>query len=260
VKEPLSSRLLFPLTEGAFTYGRYDAWLESLGDTTLGPLHELPAADGSFVGLRHDVDDRLESALELGRIVLARGVRSTFFVLHTAPYYTDRDRVLRSLLILQDDYGHEIGWHNDLVTLRLVYGIEPSGYLERELRWLRGAGVEISGAAAHGSPHCHRLGYHNNYLFSGWDEAQPGFPLTDVGVKLDPNDFGFDYEAYHLPYDTYVSDSRFEGGRRAHPTTFDARASKARAVVLVHPCHWDRSRRAKTRRLGRKVARKILSR
>jgi hypothetical protein len=260
VKEPLSSRLLFPFTEGAFTYQRYAAWLDGRGDTPLGPLGELRATDGPFVGLRHDVDDRLESALELGRIEHARDVRSTYFVLHTAPYYADRDRVLRSLLVLQDEYGHEIGWHNDLATLRLVYGTEPGEYLDRELRWLRGAGLFISGAAAHGSPYCRQLGYHNNYIFTGWDEPLPGFPLIDVGAKLDPADFGLEYEAYHLAYDIHVSDSSFENGRRSHPAEFDLGTAAGRTVVLVHPCHWDRSRTAKARRLARKVVAKIVTR
>jgi hypothetical protein len=257
VKEPLASRLFFPFTEGAFTYRRYNAWLESLQGVRVGPLKELRVTDGPFVGLRHDVDDRLESALELGRLEHDRGVSATYFVLHTAPYYADREHVLRALLTLQDDHGHEIGWHNDLVTLRLVHGIEPAGYLARELEWLRDGGIEISGTAAHGSPYCHRLGYHNNYLFHGWDEPQPGFPRTDVGPKLDPADYGLEYEAYHLPYDRYVSDSRFENGRRAHPATFDPRDGDARAVVLVHPCHWDRSRASKSVRLIQKVGARV---
>lgn len=254
VKEPIASRLLFPITEADFTYRRYDAWLETLGGTRVGPLKELRVTDGPFVGLRHDVDDRLESALELGRLEQQRGVRATYFVLHTAPYYADRKRVLRTLRTLQDDHGHEIGWHNDLLTLRLLHGVEVGDYLAEELAWLRAGGIEITGAAAHGSPHCHRLGYHNNYVFLGWDEPQPGFPRTDVGPKLDPAAFGLEYEAYHLAYDTHISDSRFEGGRRAHPSAF---VPEGRAVVLVHPCHWDRSRAAKAGRLAQKVGARV---
>jgi hypothetical protein len=257
VKEPLASRLFFPLTEGAFTYARYEAWLDTLGGVRVGPLKELREAEGPFVGLRHDVDDRLESALELGRLEHERGIRATYFILHTAPYYADRDRVLRTLHTLQDDYGHEIGWHNDLVTLRLVDGVDVGDYLDAELAWLRAGGIELTGTAAHGSPHCYRLGYHNNYVFLGWDEPEPGFPRTDVGPKLDPAEYGLEYEAYHLPYDTHVSDSRFEGGRRAHPSAF---VPGGRTVVLVHPCHWDRSRAAKAARLVRKVGARMLRR
>ncbi len=114
--------------------------------------------------------------------------------------------------------------------------------------------------AAHGSPEARRLGVHNNYLFAGWDEPQPGFPRTDVAWKLEPAEFGLEYEAYHLGADLYRSDSSFDArGRRWHPDELDLRLldSAARAIVLVHPCHWDASPAAKARRLGEKVAAKL---
>jgi hypothetical protein len=260
VREPLASRLLFPLVEGAFTYRRYDEWLDTIASVNVVPLRELAGATTPVVGLRHDVDERLDGALELARLEHRRGLRSTYFVLHTAPYYADRGRLVPALRRLQDDYGHEIGWHNDLATLSLVQGVDPGPYLERELAALRGAGIDIVGSAAHGSPHAHHLGYHNNYVFAGWDDPQPGFPRVDVGAKLDPSQFGLEYEAYHLPYDVYVSDSRFDGGRRMHPSRLGTVMPDQRAVVLVHPCHWDRSRLAKAGRLGRKVARRLVNR
>jgi hypothetical protein len=255
VKEPLSSRLFFPLTEGGFTYRRYDDWLGRLGDWNVVPLRELAAAATPALGLRHDVDNRLDSALELARLEHARGLRATYFVLHTAPYYDD-PRLLAALRELQDDLGHEVGWHNDLATLELVQHVDAASYLREQLDRLRGAGLDIVGSAAHGSPYCHRLGYHNNYVFTGWDEPQPGFPRTDVGVKLDPAAFGLRYEAYHLPHDRYSSDSTFEGSRRSHPDNADL-AGAERAIVLVHPCHWDRSRTAKSRRLTHRLAQKF---
>jgi hypothetical protein len=254
VKEPLASRLLFPLTERAFVYGRYDGWIAGLAPATVVPLRELAVTPAPAVGLRHDVDSRLESALALARIEQAHGVRATYFVLHTSSYYRDREATLRSLRVIQDDLGHEIGWHNDLATLQLVHGVDAATYLARELEWLRAAGIRITGAAAHGSPHCHRLGYLNNYVFSGWDEPQPGFPRTNVGVKLNPTDFGLEYEAYHLPNDLYFSDSSFDGSRRRHPAGVQLDQAQ-RTIVLIHPCHWDASTFAKWRRLAAKLAR-----
>jgi len=245
VKEPLASRVLFPLTEGAFTYRHYARWLDRLAERTVVPLRELSATPAPVVGLRHDVDSRLDSALELARLEHERGLRATYFILHTAPYY-DRPGLVEALLRLQDDYGHEIGWHNDLVTASVVLGVDPGPFLERELARLRGAGLEIVGAAAHGSPYCYRFGYVNNYVFAGWDEPVPGFPAHDVTPKLDPAAFGLEYEAYHLPFDASFSDSTFVGSRRTHPVEA---AFGERTSVLVHPCHWDRSRAAKTVRL-----------
>jgi hypothetical protein len=258
VKEPFASRLLFPITERAFTYSRFDRWLATLDRAPTVHLGDLEATTGRVVSVRHDVDSRLESALEFGRLEHDRGVKATYFVLSTAPYYLSGDpSLLRALRRLQDDYGHEIGWHNDLVTLEKVEGVDVAAYLGRELEWLRGGGITIRGSASHGSPWCHRLGFHNNYIFAGWDEPVPGFPMHDTAQKLDPAEFGLEYEAYHLDYDTYYSDSDFRGGRRWHP---DGAQLGERTVFLLHPCHWDASAAAKLARLLRKVARRAIQR
>ena len=74
--------------------------------------------------------------------------------------------------------------------------------------------------------------------------------------KLDPAEFGLEYEAYHVPHDAYFSDSSFVDGRRAHPADLELRPGR-RTIVLVHPCHWDASLSAKAARLGRKVVHRI---
>ena len=252
MKEPLASRLLFPWTERRFTYAEYARFLDRLGDRDVVPMRELARGAGDLA-LRHDVDSRLDSALELARLEHERGLRATYFVLHTAPYWNDSDLIPR-LRRLQE-LGHEVGFHNDLVTIERVRGGDTRAALEEALSRLRDGGIEVVGAAAHGSPWCHRLGFHNNYAFAGWDEPVPGFPATDVAQKLDPAEFGLEYEAYHVPRDVYFSDSSFEGGRRAHPQDLELRPG-SRTVVLVHPCHWDRSGRAKTGRLLRKILRR----
>ena len=253
MKEPLASRLLFPWTERRFTYAEYERFLDRLAGRAVVRLREF-ARGGGDVALRHDVDSRLDSALRLARLEHDRGLRATYFVLHTAPYWHDDDLVpqVRSL----QELGHEVGFHNDLVTVERVHGGDARAALEEALARLRGGGIEVTGAAAHGSPWCHRLGYHNNYVFAGWDEPVAGFPNRTVASKLDPAEFGLEYEAYHVPRDTYFSDSAFVGGRRAHPGDLDLEPRR-RTIVLVHPCHWDASPAAKAARLGRKVARRL---
>jgi hypothetical protein len=257
VKEPLPSRLLFPWTERTFTYAAYDDWLASLDDVRTVPHATLATetADAALA-IRHDVDLRLDRALDLARMEYQRGVRSTYFVLHTAPYYRSGDaQLLATLRRIQDDYRHEIGLHNDLLTLQRVHGMDISGYLGHELEWLRAGGIQITGTASHGSVWCYRLGFHNNYVFAGWDEPVAGFPATEVAEKLDPTAFGLEYEAYHLEYDAYFSDSSFASGRRWHPR--EARLGR-RTVVLIHPCHWDPTVAAKTGRFAGRAARRLL--
>jgi hypothetical protein len=260
VKEPRASRLLFPITERRFTYDAYARWLDGLAGAVVVSLRELTATEPrerAVVGLRHDVDSRLDNALAIGRLEHARGLRATYFVLHTAPYYEQRAALLDALHTLQDDLGHEIGFHNDLGTLVVLRDADIGAFLHRELAWLRENGIDVRGSAAHGSPFCASLGYDNNYVFAGWDEPVTGRPRTDLGVKLDPADFGLEYEAYHLPYDDYISDSAFGAdGRRRHPGDLGPPRPGVRTVALVHPCHWDRSASAKWRRLAGKVVRR----
>ena len=245
MREPLGSRLLFPWTERRFVYPEYERFLDRLADRDVVPLREFARGAGDVV-LRHDVDLRLDSALELARLEHERGLRATYFVLHTAPYWNDPELVPRLRRLAE--LGHEVGFHNDLVTIERVHGGDARTALEEALARLRAAGIDVVGAAAHGSPWCHRLGFHNNYVFAGWDEPQPGFPSRDVSEKLDPSEFGLEYEAYHVPRDVYFSDSSFVDGRRAHPADLDLEPGH-RTIVLVHPCHWDVSAPAKIARL-----------
>jgi hypothetical protein len=249
MKEPLASRLLFPWTERRFTYGEYGRFLARLAGREVVPLRELALGVGDLA-LRHDVDSRLDSAVELARLEHERGLRATYFVLHTAPYWSGPDLLPRLRRI--QDLGHEVGFHNDLVTVQRVHGGDPGEVLRRELGRLRAGGIDVVGTAAHGSPWCHRLGFHNNYVFRGWDEPHPGHPNRDVSVKLDPAQFGLEYEAYHVPHDAYFSDSVFVDGRRAHPEDFQL-PRRGRTIVLVHPCHWDRDFNMKLARLADRV-------
>jgi hypothetical protein len=269
-------RVLFPIAEARFTYARYDALLARLAAAraTVVPLRELAAANasgGTVVALRHDVDESLESALNMARLEHARGLRATYFVLHTAPYWTRPDLV-DALRRLQDDYGHEVGWHNDLVTLQCIHGVDSRDYLARELDRLRSAGLSIVGSASHGSPYCYRYGYHNNYFFSDFDgEVAAGFPNTTVVegprgrcriAKGTLDEFGFAYEAYHLDNDAYFSDTATTSGSRWHPDALDpaSLAPGTKAIILTHPCHWDPSVPAKVARLGRLVVSRLGSR
>jgi hypothetical protein len=252
VREPLASRVLFPLTERRFTYAEYERFLDRVSGRDVVPLRDFARGLGDLA-LRHDVDDRLDSALALARLEHERGLRTTYFVLHSAPYYS-RPNLLDSLRELEL-LGHEVGWHNDLVTLALVHGVDPGPYLRGELERLRGGEIDVVGVAAHGSPWCHRLGFHNDYAFADLPQPRPGFPtrFEPIGTLAD---FGFAYDAYSLGEDAYFSDSRFERGRRAHPADFQLEPGK-RTIVLTHPCHWDASPVAKAGRLAHRVARRV---
>jgi hypothetical protein len=204
------------------------------------------------------VDDRLDSALELARLEQRHGLRATYYLLHSASYY--RRAALPDFLRLQE-LGHEVGWHNDLVTLQCVEGVDARAYLHGELAWLRGAGLDVVGTAAHGSYWGHRLGYSNNAFFRDFEGEvdRVGDSVIDKGSLAE---FGFEYDANLLGEDHYFSDARFDdAGRRWHPGYLDLASFRAgeTVILLVHPCHWDASVAGKAARTYARGARRLVS-
>ena len=266
-------RLFFPLTERAFTYEHYARLLDALSDRSrfaVVPLREFEGVidlSRAVVGLRHDVDERLDRACDFSRLESDRGLRATYFVLHTAKYWHRRD-LIESFLGIQEN-GHEIGWHNDLVTLECVLGMDARDHLTRELRRLRAAGLRIEGTAAHGSPLCYRYGYHNGYFFFP-SELVDGFPNREVvvgphGPRPIPHgtldEFDLRYDAYHLNNTTYFSDASFDSrGARWHTDDLDLASlgPGTRAIVLTHPDHWDATSRDKVSRFVSKARERLI--
>jgi hypothetical protein len=262
-------RLLFPVTERTFTYERYVRLLDALADRQrfrVVPLREYTGTRDSaraVVALRHDVDQRLDRAFDFARLEHERGLPATYFVLNTASYWRD-PQLIPTLVRMQDELGHEIGWHNDLVTWECVLGGDARACLAEELARLRSVGLRVEGTAAHGSPSCYRYGYHNGYFFFP-DEPADGFPNREavdgpLGRREIPHgrleEFGLRYDAYHLDNSLYFSDASFDAsGRRWHTDQLDLRVLEpgSRTIILTHPDHWDRSMGAKLTRFAWKV-------
>ena len=265
-------RAFFPITERRFTYTRYTALLDALADESrfrVVPLCELAGtadAERATVSLRHDIDERLDRAEDLARLEHERGLRGTYYVLHTAGYW-QAPGLVPTLVRMQDLLGHEIGWHNDLVTLECVLGGDARVTLASELARLRNSGLRIVGTSSHGSPSCYRYGFHNGYFF--FRTPLPGFPNVDVvngplGPKRIPQgtleEFGFEYEAYHLDHELYFSDAAFDAsGNRWHTDLLDLNVCTpgTRTIILTHPDHWDASATQKLARLAWKASHKV---
>lgn len=245
----------------AFTFDKYKEFLRTVSDTArfrVLPLNEFQHAHDStrvLIGLRHDIDADLLHAFEFSEIEYETGIRSTYFILHTASYYLEdsiltahNENILLLLKIMQDDRCLEIGWHNDLVTLNVVYGVNAVNYLKGELLWLRANGIHITGTASHGSVYCRELGYLNYYFFeeSALNVSYPNNIVIhaedrDMMIpKARLTDFDLQYEAYSLDFNKYYSDSDFTAGERWHPGMEDWSKLKPgdRVQVLIHPQHW----------------------
>ena len=162
--------------------------------------------------LRHDVDSDINRALRMGQIEYSLGIQSTYFVLHDAKYYGNKDFIKKCLKL--QDMGHEIGFHNNLLTLAIKTGCKVKNVLEKELSYLKKNNINIFGTAAHGDPKCR--GAKGKYTYTNYEifeECSPQYRKrqeTFRGIKLHNlklSDYEL-YEAYFLPRDFYITDCR----------------------------------------------------
>lgn len=185
-------------------------------------------SEPGFFYLRHDVDDDIERSLLMSRLEYKHNLTATYFLLTPCAYehlpknyygYLENGRIIHSKKLIDyckafQDFGHDVGLHNDLVALSLKTGVRPDILLEQELEYFRKNGIEIKGTAAHGNPLARLLKFNNRELFyscvrKGWEV---GRELTYKGnrVKLHSismSDYDLEYEAYSLPRDSRVADS-----------------------------------------------------
>jgi len=209
------------------------------------------------VSIRHDVDADIYTAMNMAKIESNLDIFVTYFILHTAYYYhpsgdfsTHNNTILEKMQYIQE-LGHEIGIHNDLLSLQLAYNISPTDFLHNELQWMRENGLKIYGSASHGSNFCSKYHYLNYYFFRYCsDNHYSEFYYNHDSVvidnetiwfeKADFSDFDFTYESYFLDYTKYYSDVIYSNGERFNPTKIDISKWKLgdRILILVHPTHW----------------------
>ena len=148
-----------------------------------------------------------------------------------------------------------MNFHNNLVTLALLKGIDPVGLLKRELEFFRSNGVDIAGTSTHGDSLCRELNFRNWELFIECCDDRFGGPRTitwngDNGVqrvelgRVSMFDFNLEYEAYDIARDVYHTDSG--GNMRTRYRTrgrrvFGRHDPEKGAVVgiLAHPVWWN---------------------
>ena len=220
----------------------------------LDPARSRPAR---LIGLRHDTDHDIEHSVRMAEWEAARGYRSTYFVLHGDWYWggptaTGPSRFVLRALDRIASLGHEIGLHNNAVTLALLTGEDPFRILERDLVALRRHGFEISGSVRHGDRLCREIGYVNSELFT--ECPRPVYePLDRPLVHQDPAsglrrelrlrarsmaEFGLAYEANWIGHSLYQTDT---GGHWGAPfDEIEGRFAEAGGFlqILVHPVWW----------------------
>lgn len=264
VQEMKKKNLMASEPDTNFTWEKYANFLHKISDTSkyvVLPLNEFRQTFNSkkiVIGLRHDVDIDLDIAYQFSEIESDLGFRATYFILHTAPYYLANannmaihtDKIIPVLKKMQDEKHFEIGWHNDLVTLQVIYNINPISFLHNELNWLRSNGITIMGTAAHGSNYCKTNHYMNFYFFE--ECTYPVVPNRENNITVPKDgkyitllkgklgDFDLKYEAYFLNNNKAFSDAVITGGIRWNIGMLDLNKLQAgdRAIILLHPIHW----------------------
>ncbi|MCU0363407.1 MAG: hypothetical protein MUE32_08620 [Bacteroidales bacterium] len=242
---------------------RYEEFLKYLASSSryiMVTQEEFESAwspDKVIVSLRHDVDRHLNGAMKIAYREHRYGIRSTFYILHTAEYYGStskghferNNRVLDFLKKIQDAYGHEVSFHNDLVTLQLVYDIDPRPFLKGELSWLRDNGIRIAGSVAITAPH--QMTEASDFLVQGQSQAKASGeeiilpqPISE-GIKIIKDkreNYALTYDGDYLVTDYNFSDVKImPDGRRWHMALedFDKIPAGKKVIILIHPHFWD---------------------
>lgn len=206
------------------------------------------ARRSDVVGLRHDVDDNagsLDTAVKIAKWERLHGYRSTYFMLHTAPYWQRPD--FPDCLDVIAACGHEIGIHANAIPEALRTGRKPAEILLDAIGQLCEWGHAPRGVAGHGDKMCRNaegtVVFVNDEIFSECPRPEMGPARRTItrgaaSVELEPKPlayFGLEYETYRLPHGRYLSDS---GGRWSLPFRDVQDISLGQLHVLWHPDWW----------------------
>lgn len=249
------------INDQIFNLIEYDSFLSYLAASdhflmvTLKDFEKTTSSDKVVLALRYDIDDDINGAIKMAYREHKYGIKSTYFVLHTAGYYGKKvgDQFIRNnniiyyLKKIQDSFGHELGFHNDLITLQIVYGIPSREYLRKELEYLRGNGIRMYGTTYHGSPYCYIYKYFNAYFWKefpngGWNYEYVTKGYKTIKIEKDSlKNYNFEYEGGLLHQDYFFTDANFVGPNRWNMkmVNLDTIKPGKKVIIMLHPEHWD---------------------
>lgn len=210
--------------------------------------------DKVILTMRYDVDWDIKSAVRFAYREHKYGIRSSYYILHTAGYYGKisgneffrNNDLLDYMRKIQDDFGQEIGIHNDLITLGLVYGLSPKKFLSDELFYLRINGINIFGTTYHGSKYCYYYNYSNAYFWKDYPD-NINYTLLRKGMTLYPiekdsmKNYNLEYEGGLLKKDYFFADVDFINGKRWNMSmiNLDTIQPGKKVIILLHPEYWN---------------------
>lgn len=249
-----------------FYYSQYQQILEKLKSNKFEVLpmykfYKYYDDDKILVSMRHDVDCHIFKAYEMANMENKMDISTSYFILHTAEYYGSfiKDTLFKNDCI-DDIYqkihnlNHEIGIHNDLLTILIQYKINPLLFTKSEISNYSKLNIPIYGTASHGSTIA-RETVTNYEIFSDFNKKDT-IEYKGTKYQIGQNslkDYGFEYEAYFTNYNIYISDAGGEWnigflsqeGNIWYKSTFDDVLNTLenaqpgdRIVILTHPVWW----------------------
>ncbi len=197
------------------------------------------------VYFRHDIDNDPFTAVRMAKEEKKLGLHGSYYVLHSAEYYgktgphgvtryTCMDPLYREI----ESLGHEVGVHQDLMTLMLYHGVDPLPFEKKELEYYKKIGMTVRGVVSHGGI-INSLGLNNTFIFSEFNRrgTYDFRGKTYRYGELSLADFGFDYEGYLPKCNARLSDISSYPGREL-PERLRACRPGDLVSLLLHPIHW----------------------
>jgi hypothetical protein len=237
--------------DGKYTWDEYRMLLSELSKPKyrvlpLGEFNQDHSTDKVLIALRHDSDSHVSKALQMAEIEKQTGIRSTYFLLHSAKYYgTVKDGVMirngavDELAKKLHAMGFEIGIHRNLFNMMWKYQFEPRAFMKEEVAYYKSLGIPVTGSAAHGDGTTigrklnemwiySEFGKKGAYVLNGTSYPYGEYPTVDFGV---------DYEAYLQKHTTKSGD--LSGKSPAELVDYlDKLEPGSRCGFLIHPEHW----------------------
>lgn len=208
---------------------------------------QTTAPDKVVVYMRHDIDVDPATALRMAEEEHRRGLRSSYYVLPTARYYgrqgprgVARYAAMDELYRRIASFGHEIGVHNDLLAMMILWDADPLEFQRQELDYWREAGFDIVGVVSHGSGAVLSRKLNNTWIFAEFGKAGV-YDHEGVAVpygRLSLEDFGFQYEGYRMGQTAGTGDIRGLPTGRDLVAALAAFTPGERVSLLTHPIHW----------------------
>lgn len=137
-----------------FTYSAYKDLVSILrkNNYSFASYHDYSNFDKCVI-MRHDIDTSLDKAVSLAKLEQQLGIRSTYFILISSPFYNLISKAARDIVEDICSAGHEIGLHFDELNYtnryyRDIGGVENAIF--REIKLLEKIlGKEIKSVSMH---------------------------------------------------------------------------------------------------------------